>query len=80
MNYYELLGLQKEPFSTTPDPYFFYRSPQHQDDARGDDRRSAGHRAVQWSGTGLPRPESAQRGSPAGSNARRGRADLLEEN
>ena len=31
MNYYELLGLQKEPFSTTPDPYFFYRSPQHQE-------------------------------------------------
>jgi len=29
MNYYELLGLQKEPFATTPDPYFFYRSPQH---------------------------------------------------
>src|SRR3954451_19553279 len=24
-------GLQKEPFSTTPDPYFFYRSPQHQE-------------------------------------------------
>jgi hypothetical protein len=23
VNYYELLGLQKEPFSTTPDPYFF---------------------------------------------------------
>ena len=31
MNYYELLGLQREPFSTTPDPYFFYRSPQHQE-------------------------------------------------
>ncbi len=31
MNYYELLDLQKEPFSTTPDPYFFYRSPQHQE-------------------------------------------------
>jgi len=31
VNYYELLGLQKEPFSTTPDPYFFYRSPQHQE-------------------------------------------------
>ena len=31
MNYYELLGLQKEPFSTTPDPHFFYRSRQHQE-------------------------------------------------
>ena len=31
MNYYELPELQKEPFSTTPDPYFFYCSPQHQE-------------------------------------------------
>ena len=31
MNYYEILGLQKEPFSTTPDPQFFYRSHQHQE-------------------------------------------------
>lgn len=31
MNYYELLGLQKEPFSTTPDPHFFFRSRQHQE-------------------------------------------------
>ena len=31
MNYYEILGLEKEPFSTTPDPQFFYRSRQHQD-------------------------------------------------
>jgi general secretion pathway protein A len=31
VNYYELLGLQKEPFSTTPDPYFFFRSRQHQE-------------------------------------------------
>jgi general secretion pathway protein A len=31
VNYYELLGLQKEPFSTTPDPHFFYRSRQHQE-------------------------------------------------
>lgn len=31
MNYCEILGLQKEPFSTTPDPHFFYRSRQHQD-------------------------------------------------
>jgi general secretion pathway protein A len=31
VNYYELLGLQNEPFSTTPDPHFFYRSRQHQE-------------------------------------------------
>ena len=31
MNYYEILELKKEPFSTTPDPEFFYRSRQHQD-------------------------------------------------
>ena len=31
MNYYEILGLKKEPFSTTPDPQFFYRSRQHQE-------------------------------------------------
>jgi len=31
MNYYELLGLKNEPFSTTPDPHFFYRSRQHQE-------------------------------------------------
>jgi general secretion pathway protein A len=31
VNYYELLGLKKEPFSTTPDPQFFYRSRQHQE-------------------------------------------------
>jgi general secretion pathway protein A len=31
MNYYELLGLKSEPFSTTPDPHFFYRSHQHQE-------------------------------------------------
>jgi general secretion pathway protein A len=31
VNYYELLDLQKEPFATTPDPYFFYRSPHHQE-------------------------------------------------
>ena len=31
MNYYEILGLQREPFSTTPDPQFFYRSLQHQE-------------------------------------------------
>jgi general secretion pathway protein A len=29
MNYYAELGLQKEPFSTSPDPYFFYRSATH---------------------------------------------------
>jgi general secretion pathway protein A len=31
VNYYEILGLQKEPFSTTPDPQFFFRSRQHQE-------------------------------------------------
>lgn len=31
MNYYEILELKKEPFSTTPDPQFFYRSRQHQE-------------------------------------------------
>ena len=31
MNYYELLGLKSEPFATTPDPHFFYRSHQHQE-------------------------------------------------
>jgi len=30
MSYYELLGLTQEPFSTSPDPYFFYRSQAHQ--------------------------------------------------
>lgn len=29
MNYFELLGLKTEAFSTTPDPQFFYRSRQH---------------------------------------------------
>ena len=31
MNYYEILELKQEPFSTTPDPHFFYRSRQHQE-------------------------------------------------
>lgn len=30
MSYYELLNLQKEPFSSSPDPYFFYRSSAHE--------------------------------------------------
>jgi general secretion pathway protein A len=30
MSYYTLLGLEKEPFSTSPDPEFFYRSIAHQ--------------------------------------------------
>ena len=30
MSYYEILNLQKEPFSTSPDPYFFYRSSAHE--------------------------------------------------
>ena len=29
MEYYELLGLKREPFQTTADPYFFYRSQEH---------------------------------------------------
>lgn len=29
MSYYRLLGLEKEPFSTSPDPAFFYQSKEH---------------------------------------------------
>jgi len=29
MSYYRLLGLEKEPFSTSPDPEFFYESREH---------------------------------------------------
>ncbi|MEW5758170.1 MAG: AAA family ATPase [Candidatus Omnitrophota bacterium] len=29
MSYYKILGLNKEPFSTSPDPQFFYRSKDH---------------------------------------------------
>ncbi len=29
MSYYKILGLEKEPFSTSPDPGFFYDSAQH---------------------------------------------------
>lgn len=29
MSYYSLLGLEKEPFSTSPDPQFFYHSTSH---------------------------------------------------
>lgn len=29
MSYYKILGLDKEPFSTSPDPAFFYESPEH---------------------------------------------------
>lgn len=29
MSYYNVLGLEKEPFSTSPDPDFFYRSSSH---------------------------------------------------
>ncbi|MBI3602387.1 MAG: AAA family ATPase [Candidatus Omnitrophica bacterium] len=29
MGYYKLLGLDKEPFSTSPDPEFFYQSKEH---------------------------------------------------
>ncbi|MEW6379044.1 MAG: AAA family ATPase [bacterium] len=31
MEYYSLLGLQKEPFSNSPDPGFFYYSPEYQE-------------------------------------------------
>lgn len=30
MSYYQILGLDKEPFSTSPDPDFFYQSQEHQ--------------------------------------------------
>lgn len=30
MSYYQLLGLDREPFSTSPDPEFFYQSQEHQ--------------------------------------------------
>jgi general secretion pathway protein A len=30
MSYFEVLGLKKEPFSTSPDPDFFYRSNSHE--------------------------------------------------
>lgn len=29
MSYYSVFGLEKEPFSTSPDPQFFYHSPDH---------------------------------------------------
>ena len=29
MSYYRLLGLDREPFSTSPDPAFFYQSEKH---------------------------------------------------
>jgi len=29
MSYYQVLGLDKEPFSTSPDPHFFYQSQEH---------------------------------------------------
>lgn len=29
MSYYKVFGLEKEPFSTSPDPQFFYHSPDH---------------------------------------------------
>ncbi len=30
MSYYRILGFDKEPFSTSPDPEFFYSSPEHE--------------------------------------------------
>lgn len=30
MSYYSVLGLEKEPFSTSPDPHFFYHSSSHE--------------------------------------------------
>ncbi len=29
MSYYKVIGLEREPFSTSPDPHFFYRSNSH---------------------------------------------------
>jgi len=29
MSYYTVLGFKKEPFSTSPDPEFFYQSAEH---------------------------------------------------
>ena len=29
MSYYKMLGIDKEPFSTSPDPHFFYESREH---------------------------------------------------
>ncbi|MFH1411570.1 MAG: AAA family ATPase [Candidatus Omnitrophota bacterium] len=29
MNYYKILGMDREPFSTSPDPHFFYDSQEH---------------------------------------------------
>ena len=29
MSYYKLLGLEREPFSTSPDPHFFFLSQAH---------------------------------------------------
>src|SRR3989338_6527262 len=29
MSYYKILGFSKEPFSTSPDPYFFYLTKEH---------------------------------------------------
>lgn len=29
MSYYKILGFKKEPFSTSPDPDFFYLSKEH---------------------------------------------------
>ena len=30
MSYFQVLGFEKEPFSTSPDPEFFYLSKEHQ--------------------------------------------------
>ncbi len=30
MSYYKVLGFEKEPFSTSPDPEFFYLSKEHE--------------------------------------------------
>ena len=31
MSYYKVLGLEEEPFSTSPDPAFFYESAEHRE-------------------------------------------------
>ena len=30
MSYYQVLGFDQEPFSTSPDPQFFYSSREHE--------------------------------------------------
>jgi len=34
MSYYKVLGFAREPFSTSPDPEFFYESKEHEAERR----------------------------------------------